>query len=417
VTVTSGPDGALPSDAPSSGEQMLSSALEASHRMRPDELPVLAARAAAAIGGRDVTLYLIDHEQRMLMPFLPPGAPEQPALSVDTTVAGRAFRSDRLVGGGEGEAGGENQLWAPIVDGAERLGVMGIVVDQPDELALRRCGALSTLLAELLAARGSYGDHLERVRRRREMALAAEMRWSMLPPLTFIGQRVALSGMLEPAYDIAGDAFDYAINVDLTHVAILDAMGHGMEASLMASLAISAYRHSRRRDRDLAETYHDIDDAIAGQFGADRFVTGQLARLDCDTGRLSWLAAGHPRPLLLRGNRIVGELDCQPGLPMGLGGSPSEVSDTQLEPGDRVLLYSDGMVEARSPDGELFGMERLADLLERAAASELPLPEVCRRLVHSVLDHQASTLQDDATVLLLEWEGPASAGDPVPEGP
>jgi serine phosphatase RsbU (regulator of sigma subunit) len=363
-----------------------------------------------------VVLYLADHEQRALIPLGPDGEGGEP-LPIDTTVAGRAYRSDRLVGGEERDPGTDgSQLWVPVVDGAERLGVIGLVLDQPDELALRRCGILASLVAELLVTRNAYGDVLELVRRRQRMTLAAELRWSFLPPLTYIGRNVALSGMLEPAYEIAGDAFDYAVNADATHIAIFDAMGHGLEASMMASLAVAAYRHARRREVDLPALYDAIDEAIASQFDNERFVTGQMGRLTAD-GRLRWLAAGHPRPLLLRGSNMVGELECHPGLPMGLGGEPSAAADVQLEPGDRVLFYSDGMVEARSPKGELFGVERLSDLLERAAASEQPLPEICRRLVHSVLDHQSSTLSDDATVLLLEWAGPSVDGEPAPDGP
>jgi serine phosphatase RsbU (regulator of sigma subunit) len=74
-----------------------------------------------------------------------------------------------------------------------------------------------------------------------------------------------------------------------------------------------------------------------------------------------------------------------------------------LEPGDRLLFLSDGAIEARSPDGELFGRERLGDLLERAVASGLPSSEVMRRLMHALLAHQQGRLQDDATLLLLEW--------------
>ena len=74
-----------------------------------------------------------------------------------------------------------------------------------------------------------------------------------------------------------------------------------------------------------------------------------------------------------------------------------------LEPGDAVLLYTDGVIEARTPAGELFGLERLADLAEREAASGQPAEELVRRLVRAVLDHQASDLRDDATLLLVQW--------------
>ena len=74
-----------------------------------------------------------------------------------------------------------------------------------------------------------------------------------------------------------------------------------------------------------------------------------------------------------------------------------------------MLLYTDGMTEARAADGQLFGLDRLVDLLEREAASGQPADELLRRLVRAVLDHQAGGLRDDATLLLVQWTRPERA--------
>ncbi len=245
-------------------------------------------------------------------------------------------------------------------------------------------------------------------RRLRDTDLAAEMRWSMLPPLTFTNDRVAVAGMLEPAYEIAGDAFDYAVNGDVAHLAIVDAMGHGLEASRMANLAVGSYRHSRRRGLDLIETFTAMDAVVADQFGQERFVTGQLGRLDLGTGLLRWVNAGHPRPLLLRDGRPIEDLHCETSLPLGLGSVPAEVAEVALEPGDSVLFLTDGVIEARSPNGDLFGRSRLSRLWAEVSASGDVPAEIMRRLCHAVLDHQKGRLQDDATLLLLVWSGPRS---------
>jgi serine phosphatase RsbU (regulator of sigma subunit) len=103
-------------------------------------------------------------------------------------------------------------------------------------------------------------------------------------------------------------------------------------------------------------------------------------------------------------------------VPLGLGhllDRKVRPAQENLEPGDRLLLYTDGVTEARDVDGAEFGVERLIDLTERHADSGLPPPETLRRVSHAVLEHQGGRLQDDATLLLLEWTAEAQA-DVVP---
>ncbi|MDQ3898531.1 MAG: serine/threonine-protein phosphatase, partial [Actinomycetota bacterium] len=299
------------------------------------------------------------------------------------------------------------RLWVPLMDGADRVGVLGVTVAAVDQVTIDRALHIASITAGLVVSKSAFGDTLVLTRRRRETDLAAEMRWSMLPPLTFTNDRVAIAGMLEPAYEIAGDAFDYAVNGDVAHMAIIDAMGHGLEASRMANLAVGSYRHSRRHGMDLVQTFTAMDAVVADQFGLERFVTGQLATLDLAGGRLEWVNAGHPRPLLLRGRRPIEDLACETSLPLGLGSVPVQVAEVSLEPGDSVLFLTDGVIEARSPDGDLFGRSRLSRLWADAATSGEVPAEVMRKLGHSVLDHQKGRLQDDATLLLVVWTGPA----------
>ena len=389
------------SDVASDGEVVLGSLLEVAHRLAPDDVVPTVAAHFAAVGMTDVVVLLVDLDQRVLVPA---GAPGEP-VEIDGTLPGQVFRTQQVAV--EPPApGGSTRLWVPMIDGSDRVGVLGTSVAVADDITIDRAKHLTSLAAGLVVSKSPYGDNLLLTRRLRDMDLAAELRWSMLPPLTFTNDRVAIAGMLEPAYEIAGDAFDYAVNGDVAHVAIVDAMGHGLEASRMANLAVGSYRHSRRRGLDLVATFTAMDKVVGEQFGAEKFITGQLVALDLTNGRLSWVNAGHPQPLLRRGGKTVDDLHCETSLPLGLGYVPAEVAEVTLQPGDSVLFMTDGVIEARSPDGSFFGRSRLARLWgEVAAASELP-PEILRRLCHSVLDHQQGRLQDDATLLLVVWTGP-----------
>jgi serine phosphatase RsbU (regulator of sigma subunit) len=384
-------------------QDVLTSLIDASHLLPPDGLPALVAEHVRALGASDVVLYLVDYEQRMLMPMVDDRSGKAEELSIDGTVAGRAFRTV-TVQEVPGPEGGQRR-WIPIVDGTERIGVLAL--DFPpgagsgldDQLA-----GVAGLVAMLVVAKSAYGDRLEEVRRRQPMSLAAELAWQLLPPLTFGSDRVVISACLTPAYDLGGDAFDYAVDERTAHFAVFDAMGHRLSAGMMSTIAVAAYRNARRRGSTLTETVRFIDTAIATHVGDAFYVTGVLGQLDLGSGRLRWCTAGHPRPLLLRGGRIVRTLDEGGGVPLGLGTRPV-VGEESLEPDDRVLIYTDGLTEARSEEGELFGVERFADLVSRALSERTLAPEMLRRLLHAVLDHQFGTLRDDATVLMVQWPG------------
>ena len=356
---------------------------------------------------RDLVLYLVDFDQQVLQPYLDGSVLEVvPEEAVSSTLAGRAFSTGELTLA-EREDG--LRVWAPVFEHSVRTGVLAATVDpvtgdSPEVLA--HCSALATFAGLLLASAARYTDLVHVRRRGRSMTLAASMQWDLLPPLTLRAERVVVSGMLEPAYEVAGDGFDHAINGSRVDIAVFDGMGHGIGSTMLATLSVGTYRHQRRENRDLAATHSAIESAVSEQFGGDSFVTGVLARLDTGTGSMELTNAGHPAPLLLRDRRVVGELTCNPSMPFGLGGVCEQVATHALEPGDSVLFYTDGVTEARGPDGTEFGVARLGDLLERESASGHPPEEQLRRLVRAVLEHKDGALRDDATMVLMQWDGP-----------
>ncbi|PLS76005.1 MAG: serine/threonine-protein phosphatase [Actinobacteria bacterium] len=373
--------------------------IQASHLIVPDDLPGLVAKHARDLGARDAALYLVDYEQRILAPVPNPDGPEREAVLIEATLAGRCYRALEIQQSTSEDGG--TRVWAPVLDGVERLGVLELAFEA-QEPNLEEVVTFAGLVAELVVTKQAYGDLFERVRRRQPMSVAAELAWNLLPPLTFGTDRLVISGVLAPAYQLGGDSFDYAVDAHTARIAIFDAMGHGMEAGLLASVAMAAGRNSRRAGMDLAGSAAAIDHAISAQFGPDRFVTAVLADIDLASGRFRWSVSGHPPPLLLRNGRMVKVLGGETAPPLGMGGAVV-VAEEMLEPADQVLFFTDGVVEARSAEGEFFGVDRLVDMVARTSAAATAAPETMRRLLHAILDHQEGELQDDATIVVVEW--------------
>ncbi|HZI37799.1 MAG TPA: PP2C family protein-serine/threonine phosphatase [Acidimicrobiia bacterium] len=366
----------------------------------PDDVPGLLTMHAQRLGAIDAAIFLVDYEQRVLTPLPRPGGPHRQAVAVEGTLAGRAFSTLSPQWNSDGTL-----LWMPMVEGNERLGVVGYEMSgQIVPGFLDGAHRLTATVAELVVTKANYGDFFEYYRRLQPMSIASELAWQLLPPLTFGCERLVISGAMAPSYDLGGDTFDYGVDAECARIAVFDAMGHGLEAGLLATVAVAAYRNCRRQRLKLGETAAAVDEAIAVRFGPERFVTGVLAELDLASGRFCWIRAGHPAPLLLRGSKVVKTLRGDGGLPLGLG-SPGDAAEESLEPGDQVVFFTDGVIEARSPDGSFFGVDRLADLVSRASAGGQPPPETLRRLMHSILDYEAGDLHDDATAVLVEWAG------------
>ena len=360
---------------------------------------VLAA-ACEPLPAWDPVIYLADFANLVLVPLAGGIAEEE----VAATMAGRAFTTGKPV---ISERDGSVRVWVPVVEQTTRTGVLAITVPVASPDLLAQADLLGVFAGLVTAAATRISDIPYLRRRGRVMSLPAGMQWDLLPPLSTRTSQALIAGALEPAYDIAGDTFDYAVNDGELQFAILDAMGHGLDSTLLTSLAIGAYRHARRQGTSVPGIHTAIDQVLASRYDDLSFATGIIARLDTASGRMEWSCAGHPPPLLLRGRKVVAELSCSPVLPFGLGDQVPGLGRQDLEPDDAVLLYTDGVTEARTPDGQLFGLDRLTDLLEREAASGQPAEELLRRLVRAVLDHQGgSGLRDDATLLLVQWTGP-----------
>ncbi|MFR9793982.1 PP2C family protein-serine/threonine phosphatase [Streptomyces sp. MB22_4] len=389
------------------GEQLLGRLLDRARLLPPQLVAPLIAEEVTRIGGRDLSIMLQDYAQELLVPLpgrkLHAGQPEPMA----GTPSGRAFLSGKTVEVPQG--GGGVRVYLPLLDGSDHVGVMALTLDSLGEDGRRLMSRLAGLVADMLVTKAAYTDQFFLARRREPMSVSAEIQWNLLPPLTMSVPQVQVAGILEPAYRVAGDSFDYALNDNILHAAVIDAMGHGLDAATMATVAIGAYRHARRVFISLAEKYAFMDDAISRQFGPDHFATAQLMHLNIATGEMELVNAGHPAPLLIHDGRVVGQLESATTLPVGFGGELPRIMEHALQRGDRVLCYTDGIIEERVHGGEPFGEERLIACVNRLGEEPSQgLRADLRRLSHTLKRERSGRTSDDATLFMIEWRGGAS---------
>lgn len=371
--------------------------LHQSRDAAPDHVGVFLAERVTQFGMRELSIYVSDFEQRHLVPI--PGSADTVALDIDASTGGRAFRSARQL---DEPAPDGARVWSIVVDGAARLGVFSVVVGDLDEETRSLADSLAGVIAALLVTRGQCTDAYTKLRRSQKLNLAAEMQWSLLPPLSLDSGRVSVAGLIHPAYEVGGDSFDYAVNGDTLEFGVFDAMGHGLASSQLAHLAVTSYRHSRRSGFDLHASYEAMNAVVAEQGNGEEFVTCVLGRLDLRTGELTWLNIGHPLPTLVRGGRVLTTVRCEPSLPAGLGdGRVAEIARHVMEPGDRLCCITDGVLDAHRPGGDDYGEERLRAFLAEATAG-FDAMETVRQITHRVLDHHGF-LSDDTTVFLVEY--------------
>ncbi|QES57767.1 phosphatase [Streptomyces venezuelae] len=391
-----------PDRSESFGEELLGLLLDGAHELPPHLVGPLVAETVARMGGRGTQILLQDYGQQQLVPLPAGGVAAGDPQPIDGSEAGRCFLESRPV---EVLTPDGIRVHLPLLDGGDQVGVLAVTLDVVDDDTRRLLRRIAGLVADLLQTKNGYTDLFFRTRRREPMSVAAEIQWSLLPPLSMVMPHVAVAGVLEPAYAVAGDSFDYALNGDVLHLAMVDAMGHGLDAATMATVAIGAYRHARRISIELSEIYLFMDRAVAEQFDPDHFVTAQMMRLDTDTGRLQWVNAGHPAPMLIRAHRVVRRLDSPTTLPVGFGGAQPQVSEVALEPGDRVLCFTDGLIEEHKSGQEQFGEEQLIDWVNQLEQADHGIRTVARDLSHTLKRARGEVTSDDATLVLVEWRG------------
>ena len=230
------------------------------------------------------------------------------------------------------------------------------------------------------------------------LSLEAELQHRLLPAsYTCEGGQFTLAGWLEPAGDVGGDTFDFSVERDTLHLSMSDAMGHTLNAAVLATVFVGALRNARRRGVNLAEQTQLANKALYGFADDGDFVTGQVVRLDHASGVARIVNAGHPSPILIREGR--GEtVNLAPGLPFGVSlDYEYRVQELELEVGDRLVFLTDGILERNA--AKVNAMEIVTE------TRHLHPREAVQALTQAVVKACGGELRDDATVLCVDWHG------------
>ncbi|MCU1612969.1 MAG: putative magnesium or manganese-dependent protein phosphatase [Frankiales bacterium] len=370
-----------------------------------DSVPAVAARLAEMVGAREVHLLIADFSGRAVVRLTSidrvdgarsRGIEQAESLPLAGTVYDRVLRTQRAnvqpVDDGA-------QMVVPVTDRGDAIGLLELILPGiPFDQEAADIGLAAHALAYVLIAARRHTDVFEWGMRSTPFNLAAEIQRRLLPAaFTCEAGQFTLAGWLEPAHAVGGDTFDYTLERDCLQVSITDAVGHQVAASLLATVLVGALRNGRRRGLKLAEQARYANDCLTENAPPGQFVTGQLVRVDLHSGTAGVVNAGHTLPLRLR-DGVVEQIELRVEVPFGvLPGKTFQVQPFPLEPGDRIVFLTDGM------------LERNAASLDVAAAladtADLHPREVVQALGAAVLHATGGDLRDDATMVCLDWYG------------
>jgi Stage II sporulation protein E (SpoIIE) len=377
---------------------------------------VLATALAEAVGAREVSFLIADFSGRSLIRLGHSGGTGISRLQGQETAErvplsgtphGRALSSQTVEVVAED---GGARLFAPVTSRGEAVGILELVLDVfPVEQTVTDVALAGHFLAYVVIANRRYTDLFEWGQRSVPLSLAAEIQHCLLPgAFTCEAGQFTLAAWLQPAGEIGGDTFDFSLERDALHLSMTDAMGHTLDAALLATVLVGALRNARRRGVGLEEQARLGNDGLADHVSDGQFVTGLLVRIDLATEAAAVVNAGHPPPFRLRAGRVEQVLlEADP--PFGTErGRDYRVQTLPLEVGDRLMFVTDGMLERDAADVNIGAI--------LTQGKEMHAREAVQHLTEAVLQASRGHLRDDATALCLDWHGGPPRDRDAPSG-
>ena len=199
----------------------------------------------------------------------------------------------------------------------------------------------------------------------RDMQIANRIQMSMLPKDEYREDGLELKGTLIPMREVGGDLYDYLKEGDALWFIVGDVSGKGVPAAMFMSATVKLFRATGRRLNSPKAIMEEMNFVLSDNNPSLTFVTAFIGRLDCKTGKLIYCNAGHCEPVIVESQKSkVESIVCEPNIPLGYNGNYSFVEqETSLAKGDTLVLYTDGVTEARNAEHKMLGKRRWMEIV------------------------------------------------------
>ncbi len=268
---------------------------------------------------------------------------------------------------------------------------------------------IAKTLAHLEVMREALRSRDELVAIRRELGVAARMQESILPTDFPSDTRYEIHAAMTPALEVGGDFYDF-FNLEDGRMGIVmaDVSGKGVPAALFMMVSRTLMKGTAIGEPDPTKALAEVNQLLVESNEEAMFVTLFYASFDPSSGRVMFANGGHNLPYVIRQNGEVQQIDCESGVVLAvLPGFDFPGGSLDLEPGDAIFFYTDGITEAMNEVGEEFGDDALAEVLAEVAGSDAA--SFSDRVVAAVRQHAGEADQsDDITCLCLRYENRSS---------